>query len=411
MGDDWPVWLGPTRDGVSRETGWLKDWPDGGPRRLFEKKIGEGYSAVAVQDGRAILFHRVKDEIRIEALDALTGAEVWRHAYPTDYVDRYGYNGGPRCAPVIDRRGDDARVFALGPTGAIRALELASGKLLWSRELESELGLEPNFFGAGAAPLVDRGLLILNLGGTDPGTGVAIALDPATGKTVWKTRTDGGSYAAPQAADVGGVRRIFVFHRGGLSALDPADGSEKWRFPWQSRLYESVNAATPLVIGDMILVSASYGTGSVALRLRKDAYDVVWQDDLRSREKRLDAHWSTPLVLDGHIYGFGGRHEQGSSLRCVELSTGTVKWSWESYLGRGSMIHADGHQIALGERGDLALLRLGPAGHEELRRVRGVLRYPAWTPPVLANGILYLRDESVLIAMDLRSKALGKEIR
>jgi outer membrane protein assembly factor BamB len=405
--DDWPSWLGPAGDGSSRETGWLKDWPPGGPPRLFEKAVGEGYSAVAVAAGRLILFHRVRDEIRVESLDPLTGEGRWRFGYPTDYTDRYGYNGGPRCAPIVHGVAGKPLVFALGPTGSLHALDLATGKAVWARELEKELGLPSNFFGAGAAPLLDGKLLFVSLGGTETGTGAALALDAATGATAWRSPTDGGSYAAPRIAEIDGERQLFVFHRGGLSAFDPSSGRERWKFPWRSRLHESVNAATPLVAGDVLFFSSTYGMGAAALRVKKDSFDVLWQDDPRLREKKLDIHWSTPNLVSGLVYGFAGRHEEGSALRCVDLLTGRVHWSWESYLGRGSMLHSDGHFIALGERGDLALLRLSREGHEELRRVPRVLSYPAWTPPVLANGILYLRDESKLIAMDLRTRRKG----
>jgi outer membrane protein assembly factor BamB len=372
--------------------------------------IGSGYSAVSVASGHLILCHRVKDTLRIESLDPLTGKENWRFAYPTDYEDRYGYNGGPRCAPLIEKapltekNAAAARVYALDPKGALYALELSSGKKLWMRDLEGELRLEANFFGVGAAPILEGKLLIVNLGGTDMGTGFTLALDKADGRLVWKTPTDGGAYAAVKAATIEGERQLFVFHRGGLSCLDPAGGKERWKFPWRSRVYESVNAATPLVVGDVLFFSATYGTGGVALRVKKDSYEVLWKDDLNSREKRIETHWSTAVCVEGYVYGFSGRHEPGSALHCVELKTGEVKWKWPSYLGRGSMIHADGHFIALGERGDLALLKLTPTGHEEVRRVPGVLEYPAWTPPTLANGLLYLRDEEKLVCFDLRPR-------
>lgn len=404
--EDWPCWLGPRRDGISRETGWRKDWPEDGPPRRFEISIGEGYSAPSVAEGHLALFHRRGGELIVESLEAETGKRRWRSTYPTDYRDRYGYSGGPRCAPVIQGRGEKARVITLGPKGILQSLALPSGKKLWRRDLEAELELEPNFFGVGAAPVVEGNRIFLNLGGTDPeltaDAGVALALEAITGRTLWRTRTDGGSYAAPQMARVQDVTHLLVFHRGGLSCLDPADGRERWEFPWRSRLHESVNAATPVVVRDLVFCSATYRTGSFALRVDKADYEVVWKDDVTSRKKALEAHWSTPIHLDGHLYGFSGRHESESSLRCVELETGNVRWEWPSYLGRGSLLYSDGYFIALGERGDLALLRLSPDGHQEVRRLEGILEWPSWTPPVLAHGLLYLRDEHKLLCLDLR---------
>ncbi len=400
--DDWAEWLGPTRDAVSRETGWVKEWPPSGPRRHFQKPIGEGYSAVSVALGHLILFHRVKDEIVVESLDPLTGNGRWRHAHTTDYSDRYGYSGGPRAQPIIHRDADKAWVFTLCPKGVLTALELEGGKKAWSRDLEGEFKLETNFFGVGAAPLLEGEKLYVNLGGTEMGTGFTFAIDKRSGEVVWKSPTDGGAYAVARTAEIDGARHLFIFHRGGLSCLDPKDGREGWKFPWRSRSSESVNAATPIVVGDTLFFSATYGTGGVALRVKKDTYETIWKDDLNAREKSLDTHWATANYLDGHLYGFSGRHENACDLRCVELKTGKVLWKWESYLGRGCMIYSDGHFLALGERGDLALLKLSPGGHEEVRRLPGVLQHPAWTPPTLAHGLLYLRDEHKLICLDLR---------
>ena len=404
--DDWPQWLGPTGDSVSRETGWLKDWPDEGPPRLFEKPIGEGYSAVSIAFGHLLLYHRVKDENRLESRHPETGVQNWTYTEATDYVDRYGYSGGPRPQPLVHRDKDsgEALVFVLDPTGVLVCVDLKKGEKRWRLDLRSEFKLQRNFFGDGAAPIIDGKHLIINLGGTDTGTGFTFALEKLSGKIVWKSPTDGGGYAAGRTAEIDGSRHLLIFHRGGMSCLDPADGRERWKFPWRSRIYDSVNAATPVIVDDLLFFSAAYRTGGVLLRVKKDSFEKVWQDSLSSREKIIATHWSTANYLDGHLYGFSGRHEGGSDLRCVELTTGKVKWKWESYLGRGAMIYSDGHFIAVGERGDLSLLKLSPAGHQELRRVPRVLRHPAWTPPTLANGLLYLRDEHKLVCMDLRVK-------
>ena len=403
--DDWREWLGPSHNSHSPEKGWRKDWPESGPPRLFEKEVGEGYSTVAVAQGSAVLFHRVGDEMVVEALDALRGEQKWRYAYPTDYQDNYGYNGGPRAQPIVERVSDTWRAYTLCSKGVLTALELETGKKVWSHDLPGEFKIPENFFGVGAAPLADGGKIYVHAGGTDLGTGLAFAIDAARGEVLWKSPTDGGSYAAPRLAEIDSARQLFVFHRGGLTCFDPDNGKERWKYPWRSRTYESVNAATPVVVGDICLISATYGTGAVCFKVKKDAFEVIWKDDLESRRKSLETHWSTAIPLDGRVYGFSGRHESGCDLRCVELATGKVLWTRESYLGRGSMLYADGHFIVLGERGDLCLFQLGPEGPKELRRVRGVLAYPSWAPPVLANGVLYLRGEHKLIAFDLRSPA------
>jgi outer membrane protein assembly factor BamB len=404
-GGDWPVWLGPTGDNSSPETGWLKEWPESGPPRLFEKATGGGYSAVVVASGRLVLFHREGDELVVSCLGALDGAPAWSFRYPTDYVDRYGYSSGPRCSPLIDLASEPARVFTLGPKGVLYALDFATGKKLWRSDLQGDYDLPSNFFGVGAVPLLAGERLYVNLGGTDFDTGLTFAIDKSTGKVVWKTPSGGGAYAQARLAEIDGEPQLFVFHRTGMSCYHPESGKEKWRFLWHSRIYDSVNATTPVVASDLLFFSAAYNTGSTVLRVKKESYEVVWQDSRDSRDKALESHWSNVNLVDGYLYGFSGRHQPEGALSCVELATGKVRWRWRDYLGRGSMLYADAHFIALGERGDLALLKLDSEGHEELARVEDVLGSPAWSPPVLANGLLYLRDERKLVCMDLRVKA------
>lgn len=408
--DDWPIWLGPNQDATFDEKGWRKDWPETGPPRLFQVPAGEGYTSVVVADGNLILFHRIGSRMHVDNLDPLNGERKWRFSYPTAYVDRYGYSGGPRCCPLIDLSAEPRRVFTLGPEGILHALDLPSGEKLWRRDLLTELDLENNFFGVGAAPALHGGRLFVNIGGPEfTGNGRTLALDVKDGSTVWSQPTAGGAYAAARVARVAGADQLFIFHRGGMTCFDPRDGERRWDFPWRARKYESVNATTPLVVGDILFFSATYGTGAVALRVEESSYELLWKDELRSREKILDSHWSTVVPVGGYLYGFAGRHEAESTLRCIELSTGKVLWRWRSYLGRGALLYSDGHFIAQGERGDLALLELTPEGYRELRRVRRVLRWPAWAVPTVAGGLLYLRDEEKLLCLDLRASGGEKK--
>ena len=154
-GDDWPFWLGLKHDGTFAETGWLKNWPADGPPRLFEIPAGLGYSSAAVADGNLLFFHRIGNFLHVDNLNPLTGDQKWRYSYPTDYIDRYRYSSGPRCCPVIDLSSTPRRVFTLGPKGVLIALDLASGEKLWERDLQGEHKFRPNFFGVGAAPLLD----------------------------------------------------------------------------------------------------------------------------------------------------------------------------------------------------------------------------------------------------------------
>lgn len=390
-GDDWPCFMGPTHDGISAETNLVARWSEEGPPVVWRMDVGASYSAPSVVKGAMFLFHRIRSEEVLECLDAATGALRWKAAYPTDYLDRYGYNGGPRCTPFVAGE----QVFTFGAAGKFCCFNAKTGALIWQRNLNEELGVPQNFFGVGSSPLLEGKLLIVNAGGPN-GAGV-VALDRDTGRTVWQSTDEAASYASPMCATIGGQRYAFIFGRGGLVALDPADGKLLWRFPFRSKLYESVNAASPVIAGDCVFVSASYHTGGALLRVRKDGCDVVWRDEVMSN------HWATSILRDGYLYGFNGRHEEGTTLRCVELATGKLMWE-QPKLTRCSMIYANGQFIILNEWGRLMLAKLTPQGCA-ITCTAQVLdpQRPSYIAPVLADGFLYVRNERQLLCFDLRA--------
>jgi outer membrane protein assembly factor BamB len=387
--EDWPCFLGPRQDGTSRER-ISKAWPAAGPPRLWTRAVGNAYSAPVVARERLIVFHRVGNDEVLEALAAPTGKPLWSFRYPTAYEDQYGYNNGPRASPAVD--GD--RVYAYGAEGKLTCLSFDTGRALWQRPVNSEHRVPQGFFGAGTAPVVEGNLVLLNLGGPD-GAGIA-AFDKLTGKTVWKATSDGASYSSPVVRTIQGKRLAIFFTAAGLVVLEAATGVERYRLPFRSRTYESVNAASPVVVDDIVFLSATYNTGAVALRLEPAGLRTLWQ----SRDA-MQNHWATSIHHDGILYGMDGRHEYGSNFRAIELATGRVRWTTDQGLGRASFLMADGHLVALGERGELALIEVNPQKYVEKARVK-VLEYPCWTPPVLSHGLLYLRNEKQLVCLDVR---------
>lgn len=392
---DWPHFLGPSRNGISPETGLLKSWSEEGPPVVWERDIGEGYGAPVVARGRLVNFHRIGDEEVIECVDARDGTKtLWKHAYPTRYVDQYGYNGGPRSSPTIDGN----RVYTYGAEGVLTCLDFETGERRWQRPVNKEYNVPQGFFGAGTAPVVDSGLVLLNVGGPE-GAGI-VAFDAATGETAWKTSTDGASYSTPIAATIRGTR-LGIFHTAeGLLVVEVKTGRERYRYPFRSELHESAIAATPVLVDDVVFLSGAYHIGAVALRLAPDGLQEIWRD-----EDAMQNHWATSIYHEGHLYGMDGRHERGSNLRCIEFDTGKVVWTAKKGLGRASFIMAEGHLIAVGERGDLALIEATPEGYREVSRAK-VLYYPVWTPPILAQGLLYVRNERhkrAIKCLDLRA--------
>jgi hypothetical protein len=387
---DWPQFRGPHRDGVSTETGLLSTWTKDGPPLLWDQDIGIGYSGPVVAGGRVILFHRVGDKEVINCFDVASGKAMWKYGYPTAYQDDLGKGDGPRSTPVIDGE----RVFTLGAEGTLSCVSLKSGKRLWGRSLLREYAVRKNFFGVGTTPLVEGELLLVNVGGK--GAGI-VALRKDTGKEAWKVTDDGASYSSPVAATIDGVRHVFFLTREGIVSIDPAGGAVRFRKRWRARISASVNAATPVVVNDLLFISASYQTGAILLRVKKDGAREVWSGD-----DVLSNHYETCVYHNGYLYGFDGRQENGARFRCVELKTGKVRWTKEGF-GCGSLIVADGKLIVLTENGELVLVDATPAGYRERARAP-LLTGSCRAPMALANGRLYLRDDRKLLCLNLKKK-------
>ncbi len=402
---DWPSFLGPTHNMVSPETALLKNFPADGLRPVWEMKKGEGFAAPAILGDQLILFHRVGEEEVVDCVRTTDGQRFWRHATPSAYRDRYGFNSGPRASPVIAR----GCVFTLGAEGRLQCLDLANGQLLWHRALLTEFDLAQNFFGVGATPLVEGDFLIVNVGA--PAGPCVAAFDLATGKLVWGSGIEWGpSYASPIPATVHGKRRVFVFAggeskpaTGGLLALDPATGRIDFTFPWRGKRYESVNAASPVIIGNQIYLGECYGAGGVLLAAQPDGTArQVWTNPT------FGMHFMSAIHRDGFLYGVHGHGPSDADLVCVELATGKERWraqpTWQEKVPsprgprdlnvgffRASLLHvADGRTLCLGEFGHLAWLDLAPDAYKELGRTWLFAATETWTPPVLSRGLLYV---------------------
>jgi outer membrane protein assembly factor BamB len=380
--------LGPTRNGAYGGPPLSESWGSGGPKVVWRKQVGQGFAGPAVVGTRVILFHRVGSEEVLESLDAKTGNSVWRYAYRTTYRDDFGFDEGPRAVPVVA----DGVIYTFGAEGQLHAVDLAKGTRLWSEDTMKRFGVPKGFFGAAGSPLVEGGRVIANVGGEKAGV---VAFEAKTGKVLWAATDDDASYSSGVAATIGGRRSSVFLTRDSLVGLDPASGAVQFQRRWRARLAASVNAATPLVIGDQIFVSAQYGPGAGVLRVNGSQLVDVWTSD-----EVLSNHYATSVFYNGHLYGFHGRQEFGPSLRAVEFQTGTVKWSQEQFRA-GSVLLAGDRLLIVREGGELILAAAVPQAFQPIVRaqiLQGVLRpYPA-----LADGMLYVRNENTLLCLDLR---------
>ena len=395
FGVDWPQLLGPTRNGIYSGTELADHWPKEGPAVVWQRQVGQGFSGPSVAARKLILFHRVEDREVVECLEAATGKALWNYGYATAYRDDFGFDEGPRATPTIA----DGRVYTYGAEGVLTCLELESGKKLWSVDAKSDFHTPKGFFGIACSPLIEGNALLVNVGGRS-GSGI-VAFDKSSGKVLWKTTDDEASYSSPLAGTFGGRRVALVLTRSELVAVEPANGNLSFRFPFQPPIRNSVTAAMPLVIGDLIFLSASYGTGAALLRVKEDGAGVekVWSSD-----EALSSHYATSVERDGFLYGIHGRTDPGfeplASLRCVELKTGKLRWEKEGF-GAATLILASRELLILTERGELVRVAASPEGFRSLARAQ-ILSNQVRAHPALADGLYYARSKDKMVCLDLR---------
>jgi outer membrane protein assembly factor BamB len=377
-GNDWPIWRGPDQNGISQETGWNPQ----GAKTLWTKELGAGYSSVSVKDGKLYTMgHEPADgktgKDIVYCLDAKTGKEIWNHSYP----GQTGSYKGPRATPVVD--GDC--VYTVSQEGLVICFDAASGKINWKTNVFAETGNETPKWGVASSAVIEGDLLLLNVGSA--GT----ALEKNSGKVKWKS-VGTSSYASPVLFDRNGTRCAAIFSAPGLQIVEAQTGKKISSFAWETK-YE-INGADPLIIGDKIFISSGYGNGCVLLDFSSEDLKVLWESAI------LNVQFSSCVYIDGYIYGMDGRTKSKGTLCCISAADGSAKWSEQT--GFGSLIAADGKLIVLSEAGTLYFVEAAPGKYTEISKMDAGLDSLCWTPPVLANGIIYCRnDKGTLVAINV----------
>lgn len=376
---DWPQILGPDRNGVAQGES-LRPWPESGPQALWQAPVGLGYSGPIVIGKRVIVFHRQDDRELLTARDAATGKPLWNAEFPATYRGGVNSDTGPRCTPLAHA----GKVYAMGAAGNLHCVDLASGKPIWSRDCYGDFQGDEGYFGAGSSPIVVDDKLLVNVGGKAAGV---VAFDLATGETLWKATDERASYSSPTVATIGGKTLAVFVTRLKCLAIDPASGAVAFEFPFGSR-GPTVNAATPLIVGDDLFLSASYGVGARLVDLQGAAPRQVWEKD-----GVMSSQYSTCVARDGFLYGCDGREDVGvAKLRCIEAASGRVVWTREGF-GVAHLILAGDKLLILKVDGQLVLAEASPQGYKELAS-SSVFSGAARALPALANGLLYARDTS-----------------
>ena len=388
---DWPQFLGPQRDGSAAATEKAISG-ESEAETLWKRDLGSGFAGPVVVDGRVIVFHRVDDEIVTESLQTTDGSVTWKHSYTTDYVDGFGFDNGPRAVPAVA----DGQVFTHGPEGRVEALDLANGELKWSFDTAAELGSPQGYFGRACSPLVVDSKVLLNVGGRD-GAGI-IALDAKSGKMLWKATDHEAGYAAGVSMP-GDPSVAAFFTRNGISLVRVSDGKVLADEKFRARIDASVNAATPLACGDgKLFFSAAYDVGGTVWQWNKAAQTFT---NLWHKNDALDSHYSTPVWHDGYFYGFHGRQETGSVLRCVSSEDGSVKWEGSERLPGGTLIRVHDKLIVVTESGELWVAKATPEKLDILSRTQ-ILGSRHRSHAAFADGVLFARDGGKMVAVRVR---------
>jgi outer membrane protein assembly factor BamB len=378
-GTDWPRFRGPEQNGVSPEKGLLRSWPESGPKVLWKKPIGSGFSTVAVVEDALYTMAAEGESEMAYRLRPSDGEVVWRVPLGPVFPETFG--NGPRSTPNVD--GDV--VYVLSATGRLHALKTKDGSRLWELDLVKELGSPTPQRGFASSPLVDGDLLLLEAGGTE-GRAV-VALDKKTGKLRWSALNGEPGYATPVAVTIDGVRQ-YVFLRtaeGDLVSFLP-EGKVHWQHSWKPGAI-----ASPLFLPpNRFFASAVDDVGSVLLEVGKADGKAMVREVWNSRV--MKNHFSTSLLYEGHIYGF-----DNATLKCIVAATGEQKWAHRGY-GKGSLIAADGLLYILSDQGQLILAEATPEGFRQKGTLQ-VLEGRSWTAPVLSHGRLYLRNDKEMLAL------------
>lgn len=377
LAGDWPQILGPNRNGVGEEEQPIEPWPASGPKRLWSRDVGQGFAGPAVVGERVIVFHRIEDSERVEAFEAATGRSLWHRDFEASYRGGINPDTGPRCVPLV--HGDS--VFVYGAAGDLHCVALQDGKHRWSRAAYADYRGQEGYFGAGATPIVADDKLLVNVGGDNAGL---VAFNLKTGKTVWQVTDEDASYSSPAMATVGGKTHVVFITRMNAVSIDPSDGSERFRFPF-GRSGPTVNAATPLLWGNQLFVSSSYGVGAQVWEIGNDSAKKLWD-----KQDVMSSQYTTCVYRDGFLYGCHGREDYGNGeLRCIDAKSGAIRWSFDG-TGVAHVILVRDRLLVVGIDGGLRLAEANPRGYEELAKAE-LASTTMRAMPAYSNGRLFVR--------------------
>ncbi|MEI7909336.1 MAG: PQQ-binding-like beta-propeller repeat protein [Verrucomicrobiota bacterium] len=415
FGDDWPQWRGPTRDGVWHETGIIEKFPRPQIELLWRTPVAGGYSGPTVANGRVYVTDRpdqAEDTERVLCLDARSGKILWSKEYACAYAG-LGYPDGPRACVAID----DGRAYSLGAMGHLRCYDAVSGDLLWNKDPGKDYTIGKIIWGISAAPLVEKDLLIVQLGARPDAC--MVALDKRTGEEKWRALDDKASYSAPIVIERAGRRLLLCWTGDNLAALNPATGAVFWKYPTpQAKMV--INVPTPVVSDERIFLTCFYD-GSYLLGMNQDppAVQKIWRRQGASERETdgLHAMIATPVFQDDYIYGV----DSYGQFRCLRADTGERVWEDLTLVpsDRWANIHMvrNADKVWMfNERGELIITRLSPTGVEVISRAKlieptkgqlGMRKGVCWSQPAYAGKCIFARNDNEIVCASLAAPAAG----
>lgn len=393
-GGDWPQFRGAARDNISRETGLLRQWPEGGPRVLWTVEVCQGYAAAAIQGGWVYFedYSRENREWLLRCVSLADGKERWRLADSKNIRPNHGIT---RATPAVDGR----YVFALDPKCVFHCVDAETGRELWRKELVQEYGTQIPEWYNGQNPLIEPDRVVIGVGGTDA---LMVAFDKATGSELWRTPNPDKwrmAHASVMPAQLGGVKQYVWCTLAGPLGVRADDGVLLWHYP---RKFNIAVAPSPLPIGDdRVFMSAGYDAGTIMLRVRRDAERFVAEPlyELTSEQWNTEVH--TPIVFQDHLFAVGRKNR--GLFTCLNLD-GQAVWTSEGKadFDLGSFLLADDMFFVLeGKTGLLRVLEANTKEYRELARAAVLSGDNVWGPMALSDGKLVLRDMTKMVCIEV----------
>jgi len=382
----WPGWRGADRDGVSHETGWIGDWPKGGPKILWRAFVGAGFSSFSVDRDRAYTMGHDNGSDTIWRLHLETGEKIWSVSHEAPFHE-VGAEGGPTTTPTLDEN----LVYTLSRTGHLFCLTSDVGEVVWAKHLVRDCSVEVPLYGFAGSPLLEGDSLIVD-------AGVVLAFDKKNGLIQWRTEDYGAAYSSPVAVEINGNRYLAVFNNRSLVLLEAAGGGFVSSYPWETS--SKINVATPIFHDNKIFISSGFGMGCALLDFSTPSLPtLLWKNN------NMHTHFNSCVYWDGNLYGFDGHVTRDEGfLTCLDFEDGSVRWV-ERGVRKGSLVIASGRILAMEETGNLIVAEATPESYDEISRSH-VLGGKCWTPPVLAGGRILCRNAAgQVVCLDVRQDA------